>query len=102
MYTRLINLFAIKGYSLFVICMLLVGIGVSITLPYLSLYFTEDVGLSSGAFGVFIAVSSLSGVLVNSFIAKRSDNGMDRKWLIFITTAQVRRLPLWEWEVLAT
>ncbi|MEH7483685.1 sugar efflux transporter [Neobacillus drentensis] len=84
MYPRLKKLFAIKGYSLFVICVLLVGIGISITQPYLSLYATEDLGMSVGAFGVFMAVSSLSGVVVNSLIAKRSDGGLDRKWLIII------------------
>ncbi|WP_246313940.1 hypothetical protein [Paenibacillus foliorum] len=72
----------IKGYSLFVICMLLLGTGISITMPYLSLYFTEGIGMSAGAFGVFMAVSSLSGVVVNSLIAKRSDRGMDRKLII--------------------
>lgn len=82
MYKRLKNLFSIKGYSLFIICMLLVGIGISITLPYLSLFLSEDFGISAGAVGIFMAVSSLSGVLVNSLIAKRSDNGMDRKWII--------------------
>lgn len=84
MYKRLLNLFSIKGYSLFVLCMLLVGIGISITLPYLSLYSTEDLGMSTGAFGVFMAISSLSGVVVNTFIAKHSDNGTDRKWIIII------------------
>lgn len=79
---RLKKLFEIKGYSLFLLCMLLVGIGVSITLPYLSLYCTEVVGMSTGAFGLLIAISSLSGVVVNSFIAKRSDSELDRKWLI--------------------
>jgi MFS family permease len=62
--------------------MLLVGIGISITMPYLSLYSTEEFGMSTGAFGVFMAVSSLSGVVVNSLIAKRSDQGLDRRWII--------------------
>ena len=84
MYTRLKKLFDIKGYSLFVICMLLVGIGISITMPYLSLYSTEDLGMSAAAFGVFMAVSSLSGVVVNSLIAKRSDSGLNRKWIIIV------------------
>lgn len=84
MYTRLINLFAIKGYRLFVICMLLVGIGISITVPYLSLYCTEVFGMSAGALGVFMAVGSLSGVAVNSLIAKRSDSGLDRRWIIIL------------------
>jgi len=83
-FSRLKNLFAINGYRLFVICMLFVGIGISITQPYLSLYFTEDFGMSAGAFGVFMAISSLSGVVVNSFIAKHSDRGQDRRWLIIL------------------
>ncbi|MGC6588830.1 sugar efflux transporter [Paenibacillus sp. Dod16] len=86
MYTRLKKLFAIKGYRLFVICVLLVGTGISITLPYLALYFTEDLGMSAGAFGVLTAVSSLSGVVANSFIGKYSDRGLDRKFIIILAT----------------
>jgi SET family sugar efflux transporter-like MFS transporter len=86
LYTRLKKLFAIKRYSLFVICLLLIGIGFSITSPYLSLYLTEDFGMSAGAFGVLMAVSSISGVVVNSLIAKRSDSGLDRKWIIIVAT----------------
>ncbi|WP_232229118.1 MFS transporter [Paenibacillus zanthoxyli] len=62
--------------------MLLTGIGFSITAPYLALYCPEDLGMNAGAFGVFMAVSSLSGVVVNSLIAKRSDSGQDRKWIM--------------------
>lgn len=38
--------------------------------------------MSTGAFGALIAISSLGGVSVNSLIAKKSDSGIDRKWLI--------------------
>jgi MFS family permease len=41
--------------------------------------------MSTAAFGVFMAVSSLSGVVINSFIAKRSDNGLDRKSIIIFS-----------------
>lgn len=84
MFKRLKNIFTIKGYSLLIICMLLMGIGISVTQPYLSLYCTEDLGMSAGAFGVFMAVSSISGVVVNSLIAKYSDSGLDRKWIIIM------------------
>ncbi|MDQ6423417.1 sugar efflux transporter [Paenibacillus sp. LHD-117] len=86
MYTRLNKLFAIKGYRLFVICVLLVGTGISITLPYLALYCMEDLGFSAGAFGALTAVSSLSGVVANSFIGKHSDRGLDRKLMIILAT----------------
>lgn len=82
MLIRLKKLFEIQGYLIFVICMLLVGIGISITQPYISLYCTEDFGMSTSAFGFFMAVSSLSGVVINSLIANHSDSGLDRKWII--------------------
>lgn len=86
MYTRVKQLFAIKGYRLFVICVLLVGTGISITLPYLALYCTQELGMSAGAFGVFTAVSSLSGVAANTFIGKYSDRKQDRKFIIIVAT----------------
>ncbi|WP_337101142.1 sugar efflux transporter [Paenibacillus sp. YIM B09110] len=86
MYTRLSKLFAIKGYRLFVICVLLIGIGISITMPYLALYCTEYLGMSAGTFGVFTAVSSLSGVVANTFIGKYSDRKLDRKLIITLAT----------------
>lgn len=86
MNTRLSKLFAIKGYRLFVICVLLIGIGISITMPYLALYCTENLGMSAGAFGVFTAVSSLSGVVANSLIGKYSDRKLDRKLIITLAT----------------
>jgi len=79
-------LFAIKGYGLFVICVLLVGTGISITLPYLALYCTQELGMSAGAFGAFTAVSSLTGVMANSFIGKYSDRKQDRKFMIILAT----------------
>lgn len=40
--------------------------------------------MSAGAFGFLIAISSLGGVTVNSLIAKHSDSGIDRKWIIIL------------------
>lgn len=82
LFSRFKNLFQIKHFGLFIICMLLIGTSVSITMPYLSLYGTGVIGMSTGAFGIFMAVSSLTGVIANTMIANYSDTGMDRKWLI--------------------
>ncbi|WP_256217385.1 sugar efflux transporter [Paenibacillus sp. OV219] len=79
-------MFAIKGYRLFVICVLFVGFGISITMPYLALYCTEELGMSAGTFGFFTAVSSLSGVFANSLIGKYSDRNLDRKFIIIMAT----------------
>jgi hypothetical protein len=43
--------------------MLLVGAGISITILYLSLYCTEKLSMGAGAFGIFVAISLLGGVV---------------------------------------
>ncbi|WP_144027316.1 sugar efflux transporter [Paenibacillus selenitireducens] len=84
--TRMIKLLRIENYSLFIISMTLLGIAMSLTGPFLSLYCTEVLGMSTGAFGLFMATLSLCGVIVNSLIASRSDKGMDRKIIIMVAT----------------
>jgi len=81
---RFFKLFSINGFTIFVFCMILMGISISITVPFLSLYATKELGMSTSAFGIFIAISSISGVFVNSALAKRSDGNWDRKWIIII------------------
>lgn len=85
MYHRLLSLFDIKGYGLFVVCMGLIGVAFSLSSPYLSLYCTGVIGMSTAAYGVLMAVNSLSGVFVNSWIAGRTDHGLDRKHIIIIS-----------------
>ncbi|UQZ35579.1 MFS transporter [Paenibacillus sp. PK3_47] len=82
MMTRIRQLFLIPGYLLFMICMMLQGIAVSISAPFLAVYFTTELGVSAAAFGIFTAVTLISGVWLSSVIAKRSDNGMNRKKLM--------------------
>ncbi|MFS0785069.1 sugar efflux transporter [Shouchella sp. 1P09AA] len=79
---RVKELFHIRHYGLFVICMLLIGTSVSITMPYLSIYGTSELGMTPTMFGFFIAITSLAGVAANTVIANYSDSGMDRKWVI--------------------
>jgi MFS transporter, SET family, sugar efflux transporter len=84
MVTKMKSLLSMKGYPLFAASLLLVGTGASISFPYISLYLTEELGISAAVFGIFMAMSQLSGVFVNSFVAKRSDSGWNRKWIILI------------------
>lgn len=82
LFSRFENLFKIKYFSVFMLSMLLIGTSVSITMPYLSLYGTSVIGMSTGTFGVFMAISSLTGVITNTIISNYSDSGIDRKWII--------------------
>lgn len=82
MLTRTRQLFQIPGYALFMTCMMLQGMAVSISSPFLAVYFTTKLGVSAGTFGIFTAITLISGVWLSSRIAKRSDAGMNRKTLM--------------------
>ncbi|MFK4343310.1 SET family sugar efflux transporter-like MFS transporter [Paenibacillus sp. RC73] len=84
MIMRIKNLFFIRNYPLFMICMLLQGMAISISAPFLAVYFTTTLGVSVGTFGVFTAVTLICGIWISSLIAKRSDTGLDRKQILVI------------------
>lgn len=43
----------IKNYKLFVINMMLLGMGIAITVPYLVLFATNDLGMTSSQYGFY-------------------------------------------------
>ena len=44
----------IKNYKLFVINMMLLGMGIAITVPYLVLFATNDLGMTSSQYGLLL------------------------------------------------
>lgn len=79
MIKRLSALFSIPSYGLLFLCMLLQGMGISLSAPFLSIYFTEQLGVSVGMYGIFLAVTLIAGIWISMLIGRRSDLGMNRK-----------------------
>lgn len=86
MIKRLIGLFSIPSYALLFMCMLLQGMAISLSAPFLSIYFTEQLGVSVGVFGVFLAVTLIAGIWISILIGKRSDLGLNRKSIYLVST----------------
>lgn len=84
MLKRTLALLQIPVYPVFLLCMLLQGMAISISGPFLAVYFTEELGVSAGTFGIFTAVTLLSGVALSMFIARRSDAGLNRRRLMVV------------------
>ncbi|ETT55594.1 sugar efflux transporter [Paenibacillus sp. FSL P4-0338] len=84
MLKRTYALLLIPTYPIFLLCMLFQGMAISISAPFLAVYFTEKLGVTAGTFGIFTAVTLLSGVALSMFIAKRSDAGLNRRRLMVI------------------
>lgn len=61
-----------------------VGLSGAFIYPILSLYLIEEVHATPISMGVLITCMVLSGVLVSQFIAKKSDNGLSRKFIVLV------------------
>ena len=70
MFTALLQ---IKNYKLFVVNMLLLGMGIAVTVPYLILFATKDLGMTTTQYGLLLALAAISQFIVNSIIARFSD-----------------------------
>lgn len=80
MFTALLQ---IKNYKLFVVNMLLLGMGIAVTVPYLILFATKDLGMTTTQYGLLLALAAISQFIVNSIIARFSDtHHLNRKILI--------------------
>lgn len=86
MFKRLTTLFSIPSYGLLFLCMLLQGMAISLSAPFLSIYFTDQLGVSVGMFGVFLAVTLIAGIWISTLIGRRSDLGLNRKRVYLIST----------------
>ncbi|MCJ1656967.1 sugar efflux transporter [Staphylococcus sp. NRL 16/872] len=80
MFTALLH---IKNYKLFVVNMMLLGMGIAITVPYFVLFATKELGMSTNQFGLLLALAAVSQFTVNSIVARFSDtHQVNRKILI--------------------
>jgi MFS family permease len=66
--------------------MLLQGMGISLSTPFLSIYFTEQLGVSVGMFGIFLATTLVAGIWISTLIGRRSDLGLNRKHIYLVAT----------------
>lgn len=86
MFKRLTALFSIPSYGLLFLCMLLQGVGISLSAPFLSIYFTEQLGVSVGLFGVFLTTTLIAGIWISTLIGRRSDLGLNRRNIYLVST----------------
>lgn len=86
MFKRLTALFSIPSYGLLFLCMLLQGMGISLSAPFLSIYFTEQLGVSVGLFGVFLTTTLIAGIWISTLIGRRSDLGLNRRNIYLVST----------------
>lgn len=73
---------AVIIFSLF----LIYGMSISFFLPYQSMFFVYEVGISTSQLGIFMTVSTISGVMIATYIGRLSDVRLSRRKTLLITT----------------
>lgn len=72
-------IFRHRGFIVVLICSLLLGLAYSFVTPFLSMFGTIAVGMSSMRFGAFMVVMALSAIVASTFLARWSDTHWSRR-----------------------
>ncbi|WP_379390067.1 sugar efflux transporter [Paenibacillus lentus] len=77
-----LNMMRNPAVLLLSICIFFIGLGYSLTLPFMPLFGVERVGMTPLSLGTFLAVGSLCGIICSTLIGRLSDRKPIRKWIV--------------------
>ncbi|MDF0120049.1 sugar efflux transporter [Staphylococcus pseudintermedius] len=79
------ELLTIKNYKLFIVNMMLIGMGIAITVPFFVLFATNQLGMTTNQFGLLLALAAISQFTMNSIVARFSNtHAINRKVIIIV------------------
>jgi MFS transporter, SET family, sugar efflux transporter len=78
------TLAATKGALPLFALSLLLGLGYSFVMPFISLFGTKEVGMSPLGFGLFMTASSISSVLLSTWLSRWSDTSWSRRSVLLL------------------
>ncbi|EOC0639276.1 sugar efflux transporter [Staphylococcus pseudintermedius] len=79
------ELLTIKNYKLFIVNMMLIGMGIAITVPFFVLFATNQLGMTTNQFGLLLALAAITQFTMNSIVARFSDtHTINRKVIIIV------------------
>lgn len=73
-----------RGFLALLSINFVLGLTSACVLPFVSLWATREVGMSSRMLGLFMAVSTLSAILLSTLIARWSDAGVSRRTVLLV------------------
>ncbi|AZK47454.1 sugar efflux transporter [Paenibacillus lentus] len=82
-----LNMMRNPAVLLLSVCIFFIGMGYSLTLPFMPLFGVEKVGMTPLSLGTFLAVGSLCGIICSTIIGRLSDKKPVRKWIVIGSSA---------------
>ena len=73
------------GFMALVFTIVMLGITVSATNPFLSLYCIQQTGMAPMSYGVLMSITMICGLIISTMIGKASDSKYSRKGMIIFT-----------------
>lgn len=64
----------------------MVGLSTSLFIPFSSIYGLDVVGMSNMAYGFFMTIMAIGGVVISTYIGKLSDRNISRKLILILTS----------------
>lgn len=77
---------AIPSFPVLFLINTIFGLSMSFFVPFSSLFGIDEVGMTNASFGIFMTVMAVGGVVISSYIAKRSDLKTNRRTLLLLTS----------------
>ncbi|MEO6600532.1 MAG: sugar efflux transporter [Polyangiaceae bacterium] len=72
------------GLLVAVLLSTLLGLAYSFVVPFMSMFGTREVGMSHVQFGLFMTVTSVSGIVISTYLARSSDTLWSRKSVLLL------------------
>jgi MFS transporter, SET family, sugar efflux transporter len=74
-------------FGIMVLSNLVLGMAYSFVAPFYSMFGTIEVGMSNWVFGIFMTVTSLSGIVITTFLSRWSDTRISRRAILLLSCA---------------
>jgi SET family sugar efflux transporter-like MFS transporter len=68
-------------------CNVIMGLGYSFVMPFMSLFCVQEAGMSLTLFSVFMTVTALANIVISTVLAHLSDSRFSRRNLLLVSTA---------------
>jgi len=80
--TRCRPLYQVREFRVILVLNTLLGLAYSFVSPFISMFGTREVGMSSLRFGVFMATTAISGIVLGTTLAHYSDTRISRRRML--------------------
>lgn len=73
-----------REFGIMALSNLVLGMAYSFVAPFYSMFGTLEVGMSNWVFGVFMTITSLSGIVITTFLSRWSDTRISRRAILLL------------------